>query len=140
MPQVLNLWVLDLESRAERRLSGYRYGEISPASWLPDGRRITYAQEDKLYVMDTESGATRNYQSPVAGRGIPVVAAGPDGRHIVFQVEDDGMWLLDLQDGSLRRVLEDPTVERLAWSPEGRSVAYYSRRAGHWGVWVMASR
>jgi hypothetical protein len=137
MPQVRNLWLLNLESGAERRLTQYRYGDISPASWFPDGRRLCYAQGDRLYVMDTESGASRSYDSPMAARPIRAVAASPDGRHIVFQVQDDGAWLLNLHDASIRRVLEDPTVERLAWSPSGRSVAYYSERAGHWGVWVM---
>jgi hypothetical protein len=137
MPQVRNLWLLDPESGQERRLTEYRYGEISPASWFPDGRRLCYAQADRLYVMDTQSGASRSFDSPVAGRPIDAVAASPDGRHIVFQVQNDGAWLMNLHDGSVRRVLEDPTVERLAWSPTGRSVAYYSGRAGHWGVWVM---
>jgi Tol biopolymer transport system component len=138
MPQVRNLWLLDVESGQERRLTNYRYGEISPASWFPDGRRLCYAQGDRLYVMDTDSGASRSFDSPKAARPIRAVAASPDGRHIVFQVENDGGWLMNLHDGSVRRVLDDPTVERLAWSPSGGRVAYFSRRAGHWGVWVMA--
>jgi Tol biopolymer transport system component len=87
--------------------------------------------------MDTSSRASRSYDSPMPARPIQAVAASPDGRHIVFQVQNDGAWLMNLHDGSVRRVLEDPTVERLAWSPSGRRVAYYSRRSGHWGVWVM---
>jgi hypothetical protein len=137
LPQVLNLWVLDLEAGEERRLTEYRYGEMSPAAWFPDGRRLGYARDDAVYVMDTESGASRSYESPIPGRTIPAVAASPDGRHIAFQVSNDGVWLLDLRDGSVRRVLDDPTVERLAWSPTGRSVAYHSGRDGRWGVWVM---
>jgi hypothetical protein len=140
MSEVQNLWVLNLESGEERRLTQYRYGEMSPPSWFADGRRIAYAQEGRLFVMDTESGATRNYPSPIPGRSIPVLAPSPDNRHVAFGVLDNGVWLLDLHDASVRRVLDDPTVERLVWSPDGRRVAYYSRRARHWGVWVMAER
>jgi Tol biopolymer transport system component len=65
-------------------------------------------------------------------------AVSPDGRRIVFQVERDGAWLLDLADGSMRKVLADPSAEDYTWSPDGRRVAYRSRRSGEWGVWLMA--
>ena len=138
LPQVRNLWLHDLESGSERRLTSYRYGEISPASWFADGRRLSYGQTDRLHVMDTQSGASRSYDSPVPGRRIVAVAASPDGRHVIFQVEDDGAWLLELRDGSMRRVLDDPTAQRLVWSPSGDAVAYYSGAADQWKVWVRA--
>jgi Tol biopolymer transport system component len=38
----------------------------------------------------------------------------------------------------MRFVLTDATVEAFAWSPDGRRVAYHSRRDDHWGIWRMA--
>jgi Tol biopolymer transport system component len=64
----------------------------------------------------------------------------PDGRRIVFQVQGDGVWLLDFPGGAVRKVLEDPTAEEYTWAPDGKRLAYYSRRTGNWGVWVMAPR
>jgi Tol biopolymer transport system component len=42
----------------------------------------------------------------------------------------------------MRRILEDSTAEEYTWSPDGRRLAYHSRRSGSgaWGVWVMAPR
>jgi Tol biopolymer transport system component len=45
---------------------------------------------------------------------------------------------VDLADGSMRCVLTDPTAEEFAWSPDGRRIAFHSRRDGEWGIFVMA--
>ena len=47
--------------------------------------------------------------------------------------------LLDVDDGSMRKVLADPTAEEYSWSHDGRRVAYHSRRSGEWGVWMMSA-
>lgn len=136
-PQVHNLWLVNLDTGEERRLTAWRYGETSPADWFADGRRISYAHDGRLYVMDLSSGASRSYDSPVPGRGIGAIGVSPEGQRIAFNVLNDGVWMLNLASGSTRRVLDDPTIQQLAWSPTGTSLAYQSRRAGHWAVLVL---
>ena len=43
-----------------------------------------------------------------------------------------------LADGSMQRVLTDPTAEEFAWAPDGRRVAFHSRRDGQWGIYVLS--
>ncbi|MBI2221115.1 MAG: PD40 domain-containing protein [Acidobacteria bacterium] len=136
--RVWNLWVLDLASNASVRLTSYRYGQPWGASWFPDGRRLAYSHEDRLTVLDLATGARRLYQSPRAGRVVRTPAVSPDGRHIAFQVLRDGAWLLDLTDGSMQRILADPTAEEFAWDATGRRLAFHSRRSGSWSVWIMS--
>jgi hypothetical protein len=136
-PRVWNLWLLELESGDSRRLTNYRFGQTWSGSWFPDGRRIAYTHEDRLIVRDLASGTTLEYASPVGNRLVRTPAVSPDGRHVIFQVVGTGAWLLDLQDGSTRCVLADPTAEEFAWSPDGRRVAFHSRRDGQWGIWLM---
>ena len=99
-------------------------------------RRICYAHEDKIIVLDLLSGRPREFKSPVKGRPVRTPAVSPDGSKIIFQVFRRGAWLLYLENGSMRRVLTDPSAEEFAWAPDGRRIAFHSRRDGQWGIYV----
>ncbi len=137
---VWNLWTTDLSAGSFRRLTKYSIGRPWGASWFPDGKRIAYSYEDRLIVLDTERGIERVYTSPRKGRLVRTPSVSPDGSRVMFQVSGDGAWLLELRDGSLRRILDDPSADQYTWAPDGSRVAYYSTRTGSWGVWVMAPR
>jgi Tol biopolymer transport system component len=137
-PRVWNLWTVDLGTLELKRVTSYSFGQPWGGSWFPDGERIAYSHEDKLVVMNLRTGARRTYDSPVAGQLVRTPAVSPDGRRIIFQVYQDGAWLLNLSNGSMRRVLDDPSAEEYTWAPDGHKVAFHSHRRGGWGVWVMA--
>jgi Tol biopolymer transport system component len=90
-------------------------------------------------VMDLQTGEATRYPTPVKGQVVRTPAVSPDGTKIIFQVFQHGAWLLDLADGSMQHVLTDPTAEEFAWSPDGRRVAFHSRRDGQWGIYVLWS-
>ncbi len=137
---VWNLWTLNLSSGEARQITRNTIGQPWGGSWFPDGQRIAYSHETRLLIHDLENGTERAFDSPIKGRLVRTPAVSPDGRRVVFQVQRAGTWLLELRDGSMRRILDDPTAEEYTWSPDGRRLAYHSRRSGVWGVWVMAPR
>ena len=137
-PSVWNLWVQPAAGGSARRVTNHRYGQTWAASWFPDDRRIAYSHEDTLIVMDLQTGAATRYRTPVAGELVRTPAVSPDGTKIIFQVFRHGAWILDLADGSMKHVLTAPTAEEFAWSPDGRRVAFHSRRDGHWGIYVLS--
>ena len=136
-PKVWNLWLQSVEGTEATRLTNYRFGQTWSASWFPDNRRICYTHEDKVIVLDIDTGRTREFGSPVHGRLARTPAVSPDGTKVIFQVFRSGAWILDLNDGSMRCVLTDPTAEEFAWAPDGRRVAFHSRREGQWGIYIL---
>jgi tricorn protease-like protein len=134
---VWNLWVLSLDPDAPSRR---RWCICFSRNWLrcgfSDGRRICYAHEDKIVVLDLLSGRSREFESPVKGRLVRTPAVSPDGTKVIFQVYRRGAWLLDLETGLMQNVLTDPSAEEFAWSPTGRRIAFHSRRDGAWGIYV----
>jgi dipeptidyl aminopeptidase/acylaminoacyl peptidase len=136
-PRVWNLWTCDIATGEQRRLTSYAVGQPWGGSWFPDGRRIAYSHETDLVVLDLATGGRRVYPTPLKGRLVRTPAVSPDGRRIIFQVYRDGAWLLDVERGTMRRVLDDPSAEEYTWSPDGHRVAFHSHRAGGWGVWIL---
>ena len=136
--QVWNVWIADVDSGRLQRVTDHEEGQPWGASWFPEGRRLAYSVGDRVMVADLESGMARGYRSPRAGRRVRTPAVSPDGRRIVFQVEGDGVWLLDLERARMRRILKDATAEEFVWSPEGDAIAYHARSGGSYGLWKLA--
>lgn len=135
---VWNLWVQPASGGTARRVTSHNYGQTWAASWFPDSHHICYTHDDKVYVLDLLTGQAKQFDSPVKGRAARTPAVSPDGARVIFQVYRHGAWMLDLRDGSMRCVLQDPTAEEFAWSPDGRRVAFHSRRDGRWGIYVLS--
>ena len=138
-PRVWNLWMVDLRSGEQRRLTNYHGGQVWPGNWFKDGRRLVYTHETHVTVLDTASGARRSYATPIARRLVRTPSVSSDGGRVAFQVYRDGLWLLDLNTGRMRRWLADPSAEEFAWSPDDSRVAFHSRRGGRWSVWTVAA-
>jgi cytoskeletal protein RodZ len=139
-PDVWNIWVADLETGERRRVTSDDAGRPWGAAWFPGGERLAYGLDDRLIVRSLEGAMERVYRVPGGRKILKTPAVSPDGRRVVFQVEKDGAWLLDVTDSSMRKILSDPAAEEFAWSPDGRRLAYHSRNTGEWNIWQMTAR
>jgi Tol biopolymer transport system component len=136
-PRVWNLWLRDVATGTMQRHTAHRSGQVWGASWFPDGRAVAYSHEQQLIISPLDGRKKVVVNSPLRGRLVRTPAVSPDGKSVVFQVFRDGAWLYDVQSGSLRRILDDPSAEEFSWSPDGQSIAYHSRRDGAWKIWVL---
>ncbi len=117
--------------------------------WSPDGKKIlltqgrTFSTDGPIQVMNVDGS---DVTTLTTGRGADW---SPDGARIVF--ERTGPWVFDIcganiyvmaADGSqVRKVTNSRGIfdyyGRLAWSPDGRRIAYRRHRFGNDGLYAM---
>lgn len=65
------------------------------------------------------------------------VAASPDGRRLVVDLQGS-IWLLPVSGGTARRITDEYNDARQpAWSPDGRTIAFQGFRDGSYDIWAV---
>jgi Tol biopolymer transport system component len=143
-----DLYVLDLRTRARRRLTSLPGAEVA-AAWSPDGRRIAFQDQDgATHVVDVASGSIRQVLGAVWEPGPPTW--GPGGNTLAlaalkpnssrFREGTSQILTLDPRTGSTRYVdpipfksLSNRVDSGPVWSPDGRYMAFVIQSR----LWVM---
>lgn len=121
---------------------------IAPMGWSPDGTRILVkvnARGDvgQIGWVSVATGALQVLKS-APWTALGGVALSPNGQFVAFDLQGAGtpgtraIFLL-MSDGSRQMPLTDGTSrdEVVAWTPDGRSVAYLTYRAGSPELWSL---
>lgn len=126
--------------------------------WSPDGKQLVYVSpcyakspqyaDAGLHILNLETGATRALLDEPMGEFDP--AWSPDGKKIAFtSMRDSNTWqiyVFDLETSTLTQLtFYDEVVQSRAnnqsrypvWSPDGKQLAYISRRGAEYQLWIM---
>jgi serine/threonine protein kinase/WD40 repeat protein len=120
---------------------------VSALSLHRDGRRILYAtDESKSNVerieLDPATGEVRGGLQPVTSGSWSIRSAdiSPDGQWIAFDTlaPKEDIFVVGSNGRGLRRLTEDIDKDRIPrWSPDGRSILFYSNRSGKYEAWQI---
>jgi len=87
---VSQIWVISPAGGEARRVTNERFGVISSFTWSPDGRRVTYGDDDGLWVTDVDTKVKKICVSEPRGMRPEAVVFSPDGKRIAFTRMVDG--------------------------------------------------
>ena len=136
-----NLWLIEVESGLERRLTDndHRIGSFSVA---PSGDRILFTSRtenrrnqqnrSEIQLLELETGNVRQLTDNSAPEG--ALSWAPDGRSFAYMAGTDGewellldkIWVMDL-DGGSRRIVSgafDGNIGNFVWAPDASAILF----------------
>lgn len=144
-----NLYSYDLGSKQVEQLTHYDTWDVMWPSLGPDS--IVFENAGYLYTFDFASKQPKKLTiSLPADRGqamkrwdnVSKLVTGfdiaPDGKRAVFAARGE-VFTVPAKEGSIRNLTHTPGIreQKVAWSPDGRSVAYISDRTGEDEIYVI---
>ncbi len=144
----LNLYSLDLKSRAITQLTHYTDYDVEWPSL--NGDQIVYQYGGWLYIYDTKTQKSRKLEVQIDGDLdqarkhwdstadlIDSADISPDGKRAAFTARGD-IYTVPAEHGATRNLTETPGIreQSVAWSPDGRWVAYLSDKSGEQAIYI----
>jgi tricorn protease len=144
----LNLYSMDLKSRAVRQLTHYTDYDVEWPSL--NGDQIIYQYAGWLYLFDTKTDNSRKLDIQITGdfdqarphweSTVPLIDSAdisPDGKRAAFTARGD-VYTVPAEHGPTRNLTETQSIREqdVAWSPDGRWVAYISDRSGEQAIYI----
>jgi len=145
-----DIWIYDVARQVRSRFT-FDVGTEVAATWSPDGKRVAFASDREgrhfgIFVKDV--GATTPERPLISSDGDMFPADwSPDGEYLAYSkieadVEATGgvdIWVMPLSPGGEPRpLIQTRFVENdLAFSPDGRWLAFTSNESGRFEVYVI---
>lgn len=135
-----------LDKSLKRKIIPLATSEANETSPLfsPDGKLIAFVRGNgDLCVMDKEG---KNLRTLIKGWAMPSFSFSPDSKWIAFSRADNefnnDVWIIPVAGGKPVNITKHPDNDiNPIWSPEGRRIAFVSRRIGDtFDIWYAFLR
>jgi len=143
-----NLWLRDIASGKEVCLFSSP-NEILDCFWSPDSKMIAYLDATYgLHIISSEGGESRTLieadsEFRKSGDYAWPVSWTPDSQMLICYVQSRGLCAIPISGGEWKNIFKfsDPKqakdYEELSLSPNGKLIAYQSKKDGNYDIYVM---
>ena len=149
--QRMNLWRYDLSAKKYEQLTNYKDYDIHfPSAGLDDivfeeaGHLCLYTfatQQVKIINVNVITDkASLKSKSTTAEKYIQHTAISPDGKRVLVEARGD-IFSLPAENGPVKNLTRSSgSAERYpAWSPDGKSMAYWSDQTGEYELYISST-
>ncbi len=148
---VSNIFVHDLDTGETGQVTNFEKHGVTWPSMNSDGTRIVFERNARLYVLNTETGETREVPvyAPVDSRRnmisyinplkyVRSFDISPTGKRIAFEARGE-IFTAPAEHGDVRNLTESPGARDSgpSWSPDGKWVAYVSDKSGDEEIYLI---
>jgi Tol biopolymer transport system component len=150
----MNLWRMRVDETTGEPLASPE-SIVTPSSWSDgitfsrDGSLLAYATLERrttvlLGQVDPDRGVVVGSLKPVLAGSSPVrdQAVSPDGKRIAYTNigPQEDLHLIGVDGRGHLQLTDDAYRDRgPAWSPDGRTLAFYSDRSGSYEIWLIGA-
>ncbi len=129
------IWIVDVAHGNPARFTPAGNSSENTPKWSPDGTRIAFTTETGIFERST-GGIGNPAQLLKSDKKLELTDWSRDGRFLAYQNHHGDLWLLPMS-GSERVPLSLGQIgSNLAFSPDGRFVAYDSTESGAREIYV----
>jgi len=147
--QHTNIWKYELTTKALTQITKYNEFDVHFPSQGPED--IVYEAGGKLYILPfatlepkvvnvnlVTDKALLKPRLETAERNIQSIALSPDGNRVLIQARGN-IFSVPAENGFVKDLTHTSgAAERYpAWSPDGRSIAYWSDKSGEYELYIM---
>jgi tricorn protease len=144
----LNLYRYDLGAKQTEQLTHFTDFDVMWPSLGPDA--IVFENAGYLYTFDPQSNGTKKLNIYLPGerdqamkhwanvsKSVSDFDISPEGKRAVFSARGD-VFTVPAKEGSIRNLTRTPGIRerQVAWSPDGRWIAYVSDRSGEDEIYI----